>query len=42
MNSSGPHGAWLPFGGQELGCAFGAVVCKIQARKHYIKSLPFN
>ena len=24
MNSSGPHGAWLSFGGQELGCAFGA------------------
>ena len=27
-------------GGQESGCAFGAVVCKIQAMKHYIKSLP--
>ena len=26
--------------GQELGCAFGAVVCIIQERKHYIESLP--
>ena len=26
--------------GQELGCMFGAAVCKIQARKHYIESLP--
>ena len=26
-------------GGQESGCAFGAAVCKIQARKRYIESL---
>ena len=27
-------------GGQESGCAFSAVVCKILAMKSYIKSLP--
>ena len=27
-------------GGQESGCAFGAVVCKILAMKCYIESLP--
>ena len=27
-------------GGQESGCAFGAAVCEIQARKRYIESLP--
>ena len=30
-------GRGLTSGGQESWCAFGAVVCKIQARKHYIK-----
>jgi len=32
------HG--FTFGGQELGSAFSAAVCKIQASKHYIESLP--
>ena len=27
-------------GGQELGCAFGASVCKIQRKKCYTESLP--
>ena len=27
-------------GGQESGSVFSAAVCKIQASKHYIKSLP--
>ena len=38
------HGVWLmgcgfTSGGQELGCAFGAAVCKIQAKKRYIEYL---
>ena len=28
-------------GGQELGSVFSAAVCKIQASKRYIESLPF-
>ena len=33
---------WRVFtsGGQELGCVFGAAVCKLQVRKCYIESLP--
>ena len=27
-------------GGEELGCAFSAAVCKIQAGEHYFGSLP--
>ena len=37
----GFYGAWLYFGGQELGYAFGAAMCKIQAKKRYIESLPY-
>ena len=33
----GLHG--FTSGGQESGCAFGAVVCKIQARKCYTESM---
>ena len=33
-------GRGFTFGGQELGCAFSGAVCKIQARKRYIKSFP--
>ena len=34
----GFHGAWLHFWRARVGCALGAVVYKIQARKHYIES----
>ena len=33
-------GCGFTSGGEESGCVFFAVVCKIQARKHYIESLP--
>ena len=33
-------GRGFTFGGQELGSAFSAVVCKIQASKSYVESLP--
>ena len=33
-------GRGLTSGGQELGSVFSAAVCKIQASKRYIKSLP--
>ena len=33
-------GRGLTSGGQESGSVFSAAVCKIQASKHYIKSLP--
>ena len=33
-------GCGFTSGGQELGSVFGAVMCKIQASKRYIKSLP--
>ena len=35
----GYMGRGFTFGGQELGCAFGAAVCKIQVMKHYIEYL---
>ena len=38
----GFHGAWLTSIGQESGSVFSAAVCKIQASKRYIKSLPYH
>ena len=34
------HGAWLHFRRQESGSVFSAAVCKIQASKSYVESLP--
>ena len=36
----GFHGAWLHFRKARVGSVFSAAVCKIQASKHYIESLP--
>ena len=33
-------GRGFTFGGQESGSVFSAAVCKIQASKHYVESLP--
>ena len=40
MGKDGFRGCGFPSRGQDHGSVFGAVVCKIQARKYYIKSLP--
>ena len=32
------HVAWLHFRRAKVGCVFGAVVCKLQARRSYVKS----
>ena len=40
ISLDGFHGARLHFWRAKVGCVFGAVVCKIQARRSYIKSLP--
>ena len=39
-NIDGFHGAWLHFWRQELGSVFSAAMCKIQASKRCIESLP--
>ena len=36
----GFHGAWLHFRREKSGSVFSAAVCKIQASKHYVESLP--
>lgn len=40
MGKDGFRGCGFPSRGQDHGSVFGTVVCKIQARKYYIKSLP--